>query len=250
MWKSRMVFMLLGGVFFPGSAWAYHPLATEDPGTTAPGHFQLEWGNAFILPDGTMKEVNGYLQLFSGLAPRLELDIALNFVYQQHQTEGPGRDFLTRGLGDLGMLLKYRLLGEDEEPYALGIDLGVLFPSGEEEVGHGGEGLKPWALVFARAGRGPVRFMMNLGANFESSENATMIYSGALELALVEEFLLAVEGCGATDWRSGGGNDPVHIGAGAVWGLTGWLGLSLGGHFGMNEDAERFSLTAATNFSW
>ena len=57
-------------------ALAYHPLSTDDPGTTEYRHFELEWGNDFIWPEKSLEESSGYLAIKSGLAPDFQFTLA------------------------------------------------------------------------------------------------------------------------------------------------------------------------------
>lgn len=239
--KALTIIILLS---FP--AWAYHPLDTEDPGTTEFRHFELEWGNYFIYPQDSLSEINGYLAIKGGLAPGLEFDSVVNFVYWLDL----GEDEYTSGWGDVEMSLKYRFLGDGEEPFNMGMSLSATFPAGMSRIGQGGEYITPSVTLFGSVGVEKLRLLLMAGANFLPEEDDTMSYGGALELTLTEKLMLVSEIAGETDFEEGGGNDPARVGFGTVLRPLDWLTLSFAGHVGISPHADDFTLTIATLVGW
>lgn len=225
---KNLIKTLIVIIFLSTPALAYHPLDTEDPGTTEFRHFEMEWGNYFIFPEDSLSEVNGYLAIKAGLAPGLEFDSVLNFIYWLDLEE---EDNYSSGWGDVDMSLKYRFLGDGDGPFNMGIVLSATFPAGMSRIGQCGEYITPSATLFGSVGVEKLRLFLMSGVNFLPEEKDTMSYGGALEWTLTEKLMLVSEIAGETDFEEGGGNDPVRAGIGALFSPVEWLTLSIGGAF-------------------
>lgn len=231
-------------------AQAYHPLNTEDPGTVEFRHFEMEGATYFFWPQDNFENIRGYLAFKGGIAPRLEFDTVVGFVPWLTTIDEDGKDGSTSGWGNVEMWLKYRFLGDGDGPFNLGALAGAVFPAGMERVEEGGEFIVPAALIFGSVGAGKFRVLMSAGVNWLPEENDTMLYGGALEYSPSEKLALVAEITGESDFERGGGNDPARVGCGVTWNAVKWLWLSLGGHWGISPDAEKFYLTFATNVGW
>ncbi len=230
-----------------GPALAYHPLNTDDPGTTEYGHFELEWGNDLVWPEDSLEEVGGCLAIKAGLAPGLEFDTALSFFYYL-ETED---DDSTSGWGDVEMALKYRFLGDGDGPFNLGIEAIGLFPSGEPEKDMTeGDLIVPTTFLFGSAGQGPVRFLFNAGVTFVPEEDDVAIYGAGIEWAASEDWTLVADVYGETDFDSEDENDPLECTLGAVLAANEWLTLSAGAAIGLAPDSPDYRFTFATLVGW
>ncbi len=244
--QSILVLSCLFAVYLSSPAFAYHPLSTDDPGTTEYRHFEFEWGNHLIMPEDIVEEYAGYVAIKSGLAPGLEFDTALNFTYWIDTG-----DNYTSGWGDVEMLLKYRFLGDGDGPYNMGVEVIGLFPSGEEDKGlSSGENITPTAFLFGSLGGGPFRVLLNLGGTSVPDENDTALYGTAIEYNVTEEFVFAAEIFGESDMEKGGGNDPLEAMAGMLYDPADWLTLSAGAGTGLAPDSPDLHLTFAVLVGW
>lgn len=227
-------------------AMAYHPLSTDDPGTTEFRHFELEWANEFIWPDQDTSDAVGYLAVKSGLAPGLEFDAALDFAYQQYN----GEEYVS-GWGDTEMLLKYRFFGDGDGPFNLGIEAIAAFPSAEVDKGLAeSHEIIPTVFLFGTAGQDQVRVLINAGITVLPDENDTMLYGWGLEWAASEQFALVAEIFGETDFKNGGGNDPSEAIAGALYSPADWITISAGAATALSSDAPDYRFTVATLVGW
>jgi len=229
-----------------GPAFAYHPFSTEDPGTTEFRHFELEFGNELLWPEGKVDEFGGYLAVKSGLAPGLEFDAAINYMY--FLDVGPEN---LNGWGDSEMLLKYRFLGDGDGPNNLGIEAAALFPSGESDKGLSeGDDIIPTILMFGTIGQDSLRLMFNTGVTIIPEDNDSFLYHIALEWTCTERLILMTEVFGETDSEADGDGEPVEGMAGAVYSAADWLTLSAGFGWGMSPDAPDYRFTFAALFGW
>ncbi|HUT54330.1 MAG TPA: hypothetical protein VM658_13155 [bacterium] len=244
----NLKWLILASLFFivAGPAFAYHPLSTDDPGTTDQRHFELEWGNDFIWPDGRMDEASGYLALKAGLAPGLEFDTALGFAYSMNS----GHENVS-GFGDAEVALKWRFLGDNEGPYNLGIEVVTLLPSGETAKGLSeGDTIIPAALLFGSAGKGPFRALWNTGVIFVPDANDLLLYGLALEYKATDDFALVGEIFSETDIELAGNDNPLEARVGALYSAADWLTLSAGFGVGLTDASHDYHFTFATLIGW
>jgi len=249
MFNARLLVVFFALVFLLTSTptYSFHPLSTDDPGTTDYRHFELEWGNDLAYPEDSLEESSGYLAVKAGLAPGLEFDAALNFTYWMDT----GGDY-TSGWGDVEMLLKYRFIGDGDGPFNLGVETIGLFPSGERDKGlsEGGDHIIPTAFLFGTVGHGPIRILLNAGGTSVPDEDDTMLYGGAVEWSATEKMKLVGEVFGESDLEEGGGNDPLEGLMGVLYSPRDWITLSAGAGIGMAPDSPDFHVTFATLLGW
>ncbi len=116
------------------SAWAAHPMLSEDPGTQGTGHAQLELGFAAAHGDPSF---NGRGLLFSpqvsyGLAETVDL-----IVQGLWQSQSPAGAPTVPGIGNSLVDIKWRFY-ESDGPLALAVRAGVDLPTGDDSTGIGG----------------------------------------------------------------------------------------------------------------
>lgn len=237
--------LMLISLFVPLSAVAYHPLSTDDPGTTEHRHFELEWGNDFLWPEGRMDEATGYLAIKSGLAPGLEFDTALGFAYLVDN----GHD--TSGFCDSELMLKWRFLGDNEGPYNLGLEIKTLLPTGENAKGlSDGDTMIPAVFFFGSAGEGPARLLANAGVIFVPDANDLLLYGAALEYAATDDLILAGELFSETDIELEGNDNPLEARVGALYSAADWITLSAGFGVGLTDASHDYHFTFAALVGW
>lgn len=247
-WKRKMMLAAVGmGVFlFAFPAGAFHPLSTDDPGTTEHRHFELEWGNDGVWEDGDLVEVNAYLAIKGGLLPGLEFDTALNYVYW---LDAEGEDI--SGWSDAEILFKYRFLGDGDGPNNLGVEAVFVLPSGESRKGLSeGDEIIPTIFLFGSVGRGAVRVLFNVGYTWLPHDLDVIPAGLGLEWALSDKFSLVGEVFTESDFRPGHDNDATEALAGFLYSPADNLTLSLGAGRGVSEDASDFHLTFAALLGW
>jgi hypothetical protein len=244
--KLAVLAVALAGNLFAGPALAYHPMMTDDPGTTEHRHFELEWGHEFLCPEGSMDDYSGYVAIKSGLAPGLEFDTALGYTMWRDV-----EDLSASGWGDAELALKWRFLGDGDGPNNLGLEAIFALPSGEEEKDlRGGDEIIPTLFMFGTVGGGDWRVLLNGGITVLPDENDVAVGGLGLEWTASGRLALIGEIYGEGDFERGGGNDPVMASAGAIYGANDWLTLSSGFIFGLNHDAPDYLITLAALMAW
>jgi hypothetical protein len=215
--------LLLLCCLLPLPAAAYHPLSTDDPGTTEYRHFELEWGNEFFWPEAKLEESSGYLSIKSGIAPGLEIDTTLGVAYSVDTEDLTG----VSGMGDSEILLKYRFLGDGDGPNNLAVELKTLLPSGEEEKGlSAGDKMIPAAFLIGTVGGGSLRALFNAGAIFLPDDRDLFLYGTALEWSVSDKLVLAGEVQGEADVELEGDDSLTMARVGSLYSPVEGLTLS------------------------
>lgn len=224
---------------------AYHPLSTDDPGTTEFRHFELEWGNDLIWPEGGFEESSGYLAIKAGLAPGLEFDTALGFAYFMDADDS------TSGFGDSEIALKYRFLGDGDGPTNMGIEVVTLLPAGEVEKGLSeGDTMVPTVFLFGTVGTGDVRVLMNAGTVFAPVGNDLLLYGTALEWATTDKLTLVGEVHGEADLELEGDESLMMARLGALYVPAENVTLSAGLGTGFNDVSPDVHFNFAVLLGW
>jgi hypothetical protein len=153
----KRIFAMAVLLLWSGSAFAAHPLITDDTGTQGKGKFQLEvnGGYGHDRDDGVVTTTT---QIATTLAYGLSdpVDIILGVPYEHTRIEDSGTVTKGDGIGDMCLELKWRFYENDGLSFAL--KPGLTLPTGDEEKGLGAgkagyhlflvgtKELKPWAF--------------------------------------------------------------------------------------------------------
>jgi len=116
------------------TAFAAHPLQTEDTGTQGTGNIEIE--NGLSRTRAGADSSFGYQpQLSVGASPVLDLIAQPSWLYNRVSGDGS-----TRGIGDTNLDAKWRFFGE--APYSLAVRGGLALPTSQHDLGlpHGKTG--------------------------------------------------------------------------------------------------------------
>lgn len=159
--------MLLVAVIGLGStAWAAHPLITDDTGTQGKGNAQLELNGAYgwdtavdAGSDVKTRKAAGETVLSYGVLESLDVILAMAQVRTEESVDGvTARE---RGSSDAGLLVKWRFW--EREHYSFAVKPGLLIPLGSEnkELGAGKYGYV--GFLAATQETGDLAFHENIG---------------------------------------------------------------------------------------
>lgn len=224
--------------------WAGRPLTTEDPGTISQGNFEIEIGNDFSeTADGVTSFGHNYNVGF-GILDNLEFDVNVPVIFYQ---EVPGQDAVT-GLGDTGLLLKWRFLEEKGFRPALGTYGTVSLPSGNDNEGLG-TGTVDFGL-FTFVGKNIWKFLVeaNLGWSFLDNTDDLFFYSAGLEYYPHDKWSIVFEYVGQTDFKASTVNDISDITIGLTYSLLDFLTLDAGAIFGFTTSTPDYGATVGVTF--
>jgi len=154
---KKILLELLMIVVLAGTAFAAHPLITDDTGTQGKGKFQFELNGEYRheSEDGATDNTTAVAGMLSYGATD-KLDIVLGIPYQSIRTKDSGDTNSEDGISDVSIELKWRFYDSDGLSFAL--KPGTTFPTGDEGKGLGAgkmtysmffiatKEIKPWAV--------------------------------------------------------------------------------------------------------
>jgi hypothetical protein len=165
MGPAKQVFtaMLWSVLIMPVSAWAAHPLITDDAGTQGTGKAQLEVNGQHDFEKETntageqvktsSKELAASLSY--GIADSLDLVVGMPYLWSRTKVNG-ATTFSDSGIGDVVFEAKWRFYEKSALSFAL--KPGISIPTGDEQKGFGpgktgyslffiaSQEVKPWAV--------------------------------------------------------------------------------------------------------
>lgn len=145
-----------------GTAFAAHPLITDDTGTQGKGRFQLEINSELSREseDGATEDSFEVASVLSyGVADMV--DVVLGVPYRNDRFREPGSRQDESGLSDLSVELKWRIY--DKDGFSLALKPGITLPTGDDERGLGAGKATYSALFIASKEIEPWAIHMNLG---------------------------------------------------------------------------------------
>ncbi len=234
--------ILISALAQPPSALAHRPFATEDAGTVEPGHLELEIGHGYVDDGHDHRSFVGIYTANIGIRKRAEIDVSTTIFYRLEEV-GERSD----GFGDTELLVKYRLLDEQERRPAMALVGKVSFPEGDadEGLGSGKAGYSVLGVLSKSMGRWTVHG--NVGWSFLRSGEDQMLASVAVDHRLAEGWHLLAEWDGATDFRSKTVDETAGVLLGLLWAPSdrmAWdAGVRLGGPSGDSDVTLTFGLT-------
>ncbi|TAL22009.1 MAG: transporter [Nitrospirae bacterium] len=174
---KRVLLGVLMALFINVTAFAAHPLITDDAGTQGKGNFQAEVNSEFSRENEqqfnkdekkweTKKETGGELATILSYGITDNTDIVLGLPYQWKKTRIDGlvtTDATEQGDGisDMSLEVKWRFFEKDE--LSLALKPGVTLPTGNENKGLG-NGRASYGLMFITTTEiKPWAFHLNLG---------------------------------------------------------------------------------------
>lgn len=184
--------MVAGCAFVGSTAFAAHPLQTEDTGTQGAGNVEVEHGLSWFRTDGA-KVFTYQPQVSYGGSSTFDLIVQPSWLSSRDEGSPSAR-----GWGDTNLDAKWRFFGE--APLSLAVRAGAARQR-SPGVSHGG--LSAHALLAATFDAAPFTMHGNLGLTRNPSGTGERSYtrrvSGALLWAVNERLVLAVDGGAETN---------------------------------------------------
>ncbi|MEP6501968.1 MAG: transporter [Betaproteobacteria bacterium] len=206
------------------SAFAAHPLQTEDTGTQGEGNVEIENGLARARFEGS-SATTYQPQVSLGLSPTLDAIVQPSFVWLRVPGQGA-----VSGPGDTNIDVKWRFLGRD--PWSLALRAGMTAPTSRHGLGLAHGDVAEHALLVATWDSAPTTVHANIGfahAPAAAGTRATTAHvSAALMQALDERLILTVDGELDQDPDPARRRWPGALLAGAIWTARPGLDLDVG----------------------
>lgn len=149
MFKRILTAVLI--MYASSTAFAAHPLITDDTGTQGKGKFQIEVNSEFGSDNEKeneiiIKETGGELATIVSYGVAEAVDIVFGLPYEWTKTKEDGAVISDEdGIGDISLEFKWRFYEKDS--LSLALKPGITLPTGNEEKGVG-NGKASYGLMF------------------------------------------------------------------------------------------------------
>jgi hypothetical protein len=154
---SRYACAAIAALLVTASAFAAHPLQTEDTGTQGAGNLELENGLAWSRSAGS-RLFSYQPQLSLGIDPTFDLIVQPSWLVSRD-----GEDAATRGWGDTNVDLKWRFFGA--APLSFAVRAGATLPTSEDGLGLAHGKVSAHALLAATLDLQPFTIHGNLASS-------------------------------------------------------------------------------------
>jgi len=226
-----------------GTAFAAHPLITEDTGTQGKGKFQLEASGTWLTDqedkDGVgMREITSFaaIAFAAGITEILDLMISVPYVWTE--TKEAGTKTKESGLFDTLIEAKWRFY--EKQKLGLAIKPGILLPTGDEEKGLGTGRVGYSAVLISTLDAEPWEFDANLGylylPNWSGERSNILLVSVASRFAVAEQWMIVGEIGAARNSDCVDNNNHFFGQVGLIYSPKDDLDLSAGYLLGLNNE--------------
>ncbi len=246
--------LLLG---ITGSAFAAHPLVTDDTGTQGKGKFQFELNGELRRTKGAQDGIflredagESAAVLSAGVTDNVDVVLGFPWVYSQVKENGT---LISNGsgAGDMRLEAKWRFFARDG--FSLAAKPGFSVPTGNEEKGLGnGRMSYGVALIFEQEWEG---FFLSANGAYARNEfrmevdrqtNRSDIWQANLAAGIcVVESLQAVANIGTmTNGDRTSRQWPAFLLGGVIWSITDAFDVDAGVKWGLNRSEAIFAVMA------
>lgn len=249
---GRIIVTCIALLFMAHSAFAAHPLITDDAGTQGKGNFLLEVNGQYETDeeDGVDAEA-GEIKASLSYGVTDTVDVVVGLPYETMR-EDEGHDLAkTNGIGDASVEVKWRFF--EKEWLQLAFKPGLTLPTGDEEEGLGTGRMTYGAFFIATAARGPGAVHLNIGyvrSENEGEEEREDIWHASLagELDVVKD-LKAVANIGIErNPDPASHTDAAFIIVGLIYTVTDSLSIDVGVKGGLTDPEA--DLTVLAGMAW
>jgi hypothetical protein len=255
---ARNVVIVFAVMALPMSAWAMHPLITDDAGTQGTGKMQLEL-NAQCARDKTTvagietKVRQGELEAVLSYGVNENTDIAVGVPFERDTVKTGNVTWREHGLSDMSVSAKWRFFDRDGVSFA--VKPGLTFPTGDDEKGTGTGKVGYSAFFIATREAKPWAVFLNLGYIRNDNKESTVDERRDLwhvSLAVARELSERVKLVGnigvETNTDKGSRSNPAFLLGGLVYAVTEHVDLDLGLKAGLNDAEMDYTVLIGSAF--
>jgi hypothetical protein len=241
---AQQIFMVMVWLvlLMPVSAWAAHPLITDDAGTQGTGKYQLEASGTWLSDKenehgAEVREINSFAAIGFTAGIAETLDVMVTVPYAWTETKESGTITKNNGLSDTVVEAKWRFY--DKQKFSLAVKPGILLPTGDADKGLGTDHVGCSAVLISTFDAEPWSFNANLGYLYlpNSSGDRTNIWLASLagRFAVAERWKIVGEIGAARNTDPTDSSDPVFAQIGLIYSPLENLDLSAGLLTGLNN---------------
>lgn len=232
------------------SAYALHPLITDDTGVQGKGKYELELGFSHERNnDSGVKTRTSEFAATLAIGASDSIDVELSLPYQYVRTKDSGDAVNEDGLADSYAGIKWKLFEKDG--YSLGLKTGLSIPTGDYKRGLGSGRVGYQMFLLATKELKP--FAIHLNAGFISNRNkvderrSLWHFSAAAEYEVIKNLKLVADIGTVRNTDKESGTNPAYILGGLVYAVNDNLDLDIGIKNALNRaEADRAYLFGIT----
>jgi hypothetical protein len=234
------------------TAWAMHPLITDDTGTQGKGKFQFEKNGQYdyekeTIAGVTVKEKGGLANNILTYGVVETVDVILNVPFLWFKVRE--NDMVTanaRGLTDMTLEVKWRFF--ERGGFSFAFKPGMIIPTGDHDKGLGAGKVGYTAFFLMTKEMDPLAFHMNLGyKRNESTQNlrSDIWHASVAAVRAVTKNLKLVADLGIeSNSEKEATTDPAYILGGIVYSIKDNFDLDLGVKYGLTKPETNYSFLA------
>ncbi|WP_353190181.1 transporter [Pandoraea pnomenusa] len=232
----------------PLSAFAAHPLVTDDTGTQGDANWQFETnGEVTSKQQDTGRQTLWNSTLTRGVGETV--DLYVNVPYTHLQSRG---DTAGNGIGDVETGVKWRMY--DNGALSLGLKPYFTFPSGNDQRGLGTGRVNAGAALLAQYVVDDWTFLVNAGAayqgNTQGQRQALWKASAAVLYRVLPTTQLILDIGTSQNPDFSQRTNPAFMIVGAIYSPKSWLDLDVGYRRGLNPQTYSDSWMAGATVRW
>ncbi len=240
-----------------GTAYAAHPLITDDAATQGKGKLQLEFVGEYGHDSDQEVTTNSFIAtampvVSYGVAD--PIDLVFSMPYERIDTDVDGTNSGEEGIADASLQIKWRFYEKDGLSFA--IKPGITLPTGDEAKGLGNGAVSYSAFFIATKAAAPWAFHANAGylrneyrlqEDQETKRNDLWHVSVAAQAEVVKKLNLVADIGMERNVDPSSSRNPAFILGGVIYSLNDSLDIDFGIKKGLNEpETDRTYLAGIT----
>jgi hypothetical protein len=238
------------GLLLPMTAFALHPLVTEDTGVQGQNNWQFEFNSdRAVERDTKFTSLSVNATLTYGLTDAL--DVAFNAPWERNQIGNYPSQF-QRGAGDASIFMKWRIY--EDEKLSFAVKPILYLPTGNFDKGLGNDRTRPGLIGVTTWGDEEFSLSANIGYTYNDNKvgdrKSIWNTSGAMLVGLADKLRGALEIGAYTNGDAASHKNPAFANVGLIYSPTDKLDLDIGYKRGLNDAESLYSFGAGVTVRW
>ena len=244
-------------LFLSATAFAAHPLITDDTGVQGAGKFQFELNGQYSRNNDGQGAIEQVRQAATALTYGVTdaIDVAVCLPWQKSDLDDNGLATSSSGLSDVGITVKWHFF--DQEGLSLALRPGITLPTGDFDKGLGnGKATESLFLISTNDLKPfmPLTLHMNLGyiRNESKGEDRVDLWhaSFAAVYAAAQSLQIVADIGTDTNPQKETKMNPAYLLGGVIYSVTESLDVDFGVKGGLNKAEPDFTTLAGITARW